>query len=71
METHNESTLNIVESHKNAALYHQEAAKSHLEAAKYHAGGEEIQANESAKTALQQSDQAVECEKEVKQHHGF
>jgi len=71
METHNEATLNIVESHKNAALHHQEAAKSHLDAAKFHAGGEEIQANESAKTAILQSEQAIECEKEVKQHHKF
>lgn len=71
METHNESILNIVESHKNAALHHQEAAKAHLEAAKYHAGGEEIQANESAKTAIEHSAQASVFDKEVQQHHGL
>lgn len=71
METHNETTLNIVESHKSAALHHQEAAKAHLEAAKYHAGGEEIQANESAKTAIDESNQAAAYDKEVAQHHGL
>jgi len=40
METHDESTLAIVESHKNAAAEHQEAAAAHLEAMKYHAGGD-------------------------------
>ena len=50
METHDESTLAIIESHKNAAAEHQEAAKAHLEAMKYHAGGNELQANESAKS---------------------
>ena len=71
METHNESTLNIVDHHKSAALHHQEAAKAHLEAAKYHAGGEEIQANESAKTAITESQKAAVYDKEVAQHHGL
>jgi len=71
METHNPTTLAIIESHKNAALEHQEAAKFHLEAAKYHAAGEELQANESAKTAKEHSDNAIVYDKEVAQHHGL
>ena len=71
METHNEKTLAIIESHKNAALEHQEAAKSHLEAAKYHVGGEGLQANESDKTAKEHSDKALVYDKEVAHHHGL
>lgn len=69
METHNESTLAIIESHKNAALEHQEAAKAHLEAMKYHAGGQELEANESAKTAYKHSQKASVFDKEVAKHH--
>ena len=69
METHNQTILAIIESHKNAAEAHQEAAKAHLEAAKYHAGGEELQATESAKTAKEHSDKATVYDKEVAKHH--
>jgi hypothetical protein len=71
METHNESTLAIIECHKNAALEHQEAAKAHLEAMKYHVGGQELEANESAKAAIEFSDKAAVYEKEVALHHGI
>lgn len=71
METHDQETLNIIESHKNAALHHQEAAKAHLEAMKYHAGGKELEAGESAKTAIDESNQAAIYDKEVKEHHGL
>lgn len=71
METHNEHILNIVESHKSAALHHQEAAKAHLEAMKYHAGGKELEANESAKTAIDESEKANGFDEEVRQHHGL
>jgi hypothetical protein len=71
METHSESIMKIVESHKSAALEHQEAAKAHLEAMKYHAGGQELEANESAKTAKEHSDKAAVYDKEVDHHHGL
>lgn len=71
METRDESTLAIVESHKNAAAEHQEAAAAHLKAMKYHAGGDEIQANESAKIAKMHSDKARIFDDEVAQHHGL
>lgn len=71
METHDEATLAIIESHKKAAEEHQEAAKAHLEAMKYHAGGDEIQANESAKAAYDFSQRAAVYDKQVAQHHGL
>ena len=71
METHDESTLAIIESHKKAAEEHQEATKAHLEAMKFHAGGDEIQANESAKIAFVHSQNAAVYDKEVAQHHGL
>ena len=71
METHNQATLEIIESHKSAALHHQEAAKAHLEAMKYHAGGKELEATESAKTAITESNQAAIFDKEVAQHHNL
>ncbi len=71
METHNEATLAIMESHKKAAEQHQEAAKAHLEAMKFHAGGDEIQANESAKFAYLHSQKAAVYDKEVAHHHGL
>lgn len=71
METHDESTLAIMESHKKAAEAHQEAAKAHLEAMKYHAEGDEIQANESAKTAIGHTQQAKIFDNEVALHHGL
>jgi len=71
METHSKTVLAIIEVHKKAAQAHQDAAQAHLEAAKYHAGGDEIQANESAKTAKQHSDQAAIYDKEVAEHHGL
>ena len=71
METHDESTLAIIESHKKAAEAHQEAAKAHLEAMKYHAGGDEIQANESAKAAYGYSAKAMIYDEEVAHHHGI
>ena len=71
METHNESTWAIIESQKSAALEHQEAAKAHLEAMKYHAGGLEVEANESAKTAYEHSEKAAIYDKEVAKHHGL
>lgn len=64
METHDEATLAIIESHKNAA-------KAHLEAMKYHAGGQELEANESAKVAYDSSQKAAVYDKEVAQHHGL
>ena len=71
METHNEATLAIIESHKKAAEEHQEAAKAHIEAVKYHAGGNELQANESAKAAIVHSQKAAAFDEEVIQHHGL
>jgi hypothetical protein len=71
METHNESTLAILESHKNAALHHQEAAKAHLEAMKYHAAGKELEAGESAKSAIEESNLAATFDDEVREHHGL
>jgi hypothetical protein len=71
METHNEKILAIIESHKSAALEHEEAAKAHLEAMKYHSCGQELEANESAKTAKGHSDKALVFDNEVAQHHGL
>lgn len=71
METHNEVTMKVIESHKKAAEAHQEAAKAHLEAMKFHTGGDEIQANESAKSAYTHSQQAAIYDKEVAHHHGL
>lgn len=71
METHDEATLAIIESHKKAAEEHQEAAKAHIEAVKYHAGGNELQANESAKAAIAFSEKAAIYDKQVAAHHSL
>ena len=65
METHNKTVLAIIEIHKKAAQAHQEAAKAHIEAVKYHAGGNGIQANESAKTAKEHGDWAAVFDKQL------
>ena len=65
MKTHDEATLAIIESHKNAAEAHQEAAKAHLEAMNYHAGGQELEANESAKVAYDSSAYCDSAKEEI------
>ena len=38
---------------------------------KYHAGGKELEANESAKAAIESSEKAAVYDNEVAHHHGL